>query len=467
MSAAVPKNRLDQFLEKPNRALFTLAFPMMAGFAVHSLYLIADTAFIGRLGTEALAGAQFVGALYMAAVALNIGFATGVTAVIAKTVGQGDRVGAGKVAASAMGLGLIIGVAAALAGFLGGPHVIPLLGATGESARLGTEYFEVLTIGFSIMFFTSAIRAVLTGEGDVKTPMTVSLISAAVNCILDPILMFVLHMGIRGAAVATVIAQVYALVAFCHTAFVKRRSYVEFQGALDFLRPKAHLISSILTVGLPAAIGQLVMSFGGILYNRVVSHYGHVAVAGFGAGSKVDLLVMLPIMALASAELSLTGMFAGAKRWDLVRSSVLYSFKIVLFITSILSLGAFLLSFVIIRVFTDDPAAVEVGHVYLRYMVFVYPLVAVVILSGRILQGLGLGLPPLIVISARILLVGVPIAYVAVYVFDAPIESIWQSMIVSGILACAAAILWIRHYIWKHPNDTGTPPDSPEIAEGG
>lgn len=466
MTRPVAENRLDTFLTKPKRALWVLALPMMAGFAAHSLYLVADMAFIGRLGPSALAGAQFVGSLYFTVIALNIGFSTGVTAVIAQAVGRRDADGAARLAANAMGFGLLFGVLSALFFFFGGPYIVPLLGAEGESVPLGIAYFEVLTIGISVMFLSSAIRAVLTGEGDVKTPMTVVLISTIINATLDPILMFGLNLGIRGAAMATVIAQLFSLSAFCYVAFIKRRSYVAFIWTLERIRPRAHLISPILKIGLPAALGQLIMSVGAILYNRVTAAFGQTAVAGYGAASKVDLLVMLPIVALAGAALSLTGMFAGAKRWDLVRSSVIYAYRVVMSITIVLSIAAFFLSFRIVAVFTEDPHALETGHIYLRYMVFAYPLAAVGILSGRILQGLGRGLPPLVITTTRVLLIGVPVSYVGVYLFHASIELIWIAMIVGGLVAGVSALFWVRYFVWKHPSTTGSSSVPPEVHVG-
>ncbi len=444
-------NKLDSFTKRPKRALWSMALPMMTGFAVHSLYLIADMAFIGRISSSALAGAQFVGSFMYTAIAVNIGLATGVTAVIAQAVGRGDRVGAGRIAAAVMGLSLIMGAVPSFIGFVWGSSIIPLLGAQGESAVLGAEYFQILVMGVSFMFFTGVIRAVLTGEGDAKTPMIIGMVSAALNCALDPLLIFVVGMGIRGAAVATVISQLLSLVAFCYVAFVKRRSYVLFTWSLRSLLPKAQFISPVLKIGLPSALGQFIISIGSILYNRVTAEFGQTAVAGYGAASKVDLLVMLPIMGLASSALSIVGIFRGANRHDLVKSSILYAFRSVFYITLGLSVVAFFFSYKIVGIFTDDAHALSVGHVYLRYMVFAYPLMAVGIMSGRVLQGLGQGFPPLIITAMRVLFIAVPVSYISVFFFDASIEAIWKSMIFGGAAAAAAAVFWIYRFVWKNP----------------
>lgn len=456
-------NRAEEFIAHPKRAVWTIAFPMMTGFMAYALYMVGDMAFIGQLGPSALAGAQFVGSLFFGVVALNIGFTTGVTAVIARAVGAGDKQAAERIAANAMGLGFLIGIVLAGLGWLTGSTLIPILGAEGETAELAWQYFQVICFGMIVMFVSGAVRAVLTGEGDARTPMTVTIISTLLNLTLDPIFMFVLDLGIRGAALATVCSQLFTITAFSYVAFIKRRSYVAFRWQASFLRPRWHLLAPVLKIGLPAALGQLVTSFGAMLYNRIISDFGQTAVAGYGAGSKMDLIVGLPIIALSNAVLSVVGIFSGAGRADLVRSTVLYAYRSVLLITVVLSTMAFVLSNHIIDIFTDDPHALQVGHLYLRYVVFAYPLMAFGITSGRILQGLGFGMQPLFITLARVLIVGVPVAYLGAMYFNA-IEAVWVGMIGGALVANLLSLYWIHRHVWKKgiavPKDS-LPPEMP------
>ena len=164
--------------------------------------------------------------------------------------------------------------------------------------------------------------------------------------------------------------------------------------------------------------------------------------------------------------LSIVGMFAGAKRTDLVRRVVMYTFRSVMLITAVIGLVAFFASTWIVSLFTTDPHALQIGHLYLRYIVFAYPLMAFGITSGRILQGLGKGIPPLIITLLRVLLIGVPASYIAVYEFGAQIQSIWLSMISGAFIANIVAFVWIRRFIWKEtPSpDLKEPSAPPEIA---
>ncbi|MCP4604774.1 MAG: MATE family efflux transporter [Proteobacteria bacterium] len=440
-------SRLDEFIRNPRRAVWVLAGPMMMGFTVHALYSFVDKIFIGQLGPMALAATTYIGVLFFVAIALSVGLATGITANVAQAIGRRDKKGADRLASNALGMGLMVGLGFALFGLVAGREIIPLLGAKGESAELAWQYFQILSFGMPLMFVSGAIRAVFTGEGDAKTPMVVLTIATLLNATLDPFFIFTLEMGIRGAATATVISQLFSLTSFSYLAFVKKSSLARFR--LSLIWPRWRLVGPILYIGIPAAAGQLVMAFGSGLINRVLAVFGQTAVAGYGAGSAIDLIIALPIIGLASATVSIVGMFAGAGRADLVRSTTLYTYRWVITLATLIGLSAFLASRLLIGLFTEDPHALEVGRTYLSYMVFAYPLMGFGMTSGRILQGLGYGVPSLIITSLRVLVIGVPCAYIAVYVFEAPIQSVWMSTITGGALANVLAFFWVRAHVWK------------------
>ena len=202
--AADPRTgHLQQFLDHPRRALWTMALPMMAGMMVQTLYIVADTAFIGSLGTDELAAATFVAPLFFLMIALTMGIGTAVTALVAQSVGRGDTRGADAAAGTAISSGLFLGVLLGGIGLAGGRWILGALGAEGRVVDLGWEYFQVLAAFMPLFFLSAVLRSILTGEGDAKTPMIVLGISTLVNIVLDALFILVLGMGLRGAAVAT------------------------------------------------------------------------------------------------------------------------------------------------------------------------------------------------------------------------------------------------------------------------
>jgi putative MATE family efflux protein len=438
--------RLDQFLAAPRRAVWVMAAPMMAGMAVHTLYLIADTAFIGTLGTEALAAATFVGPVFFLMVALTMGLSTAVTALVAQAVGRRDPDDADRIAGTALTAGLVIGCAMGLLGLVAGPTLLAHLGASGLNARYAWEYFQIISAVVPLFFVSSVFRSVLTGEGDARTPMVVLAGSTVLNIALDALFILVLGLGLRGAALATALSGMASLTVFAWLIQRRRSAFVRIR--MSRLAPSRPVLRRLLGLGAPTAAGMAVMSVGGLLLNRLLAGFGEVAVAAYGAASKVDMIIALPILGLAGAAVSIVGMFAGADRADLVRSTALYTYRWALLLATVIGVAAFLGSAAILRIFTADAEAIAIGRTYLAFMLFAYPMMAFGMTSGRLLQGTGHGLPSLIITSFRVLIVGIPLAYVAVLVFDAPIWSVWASVLTGGVCSTVLAAWWVRRLVW-------------------
>ena len=441
------ESRLEEFIDNPRRAVWVLALPMMVGMLFHTLYAVVDTAFVGRIGPDALAAITFVGPFFFVAIALTSGLFTGVTAAIAQAVGRKDERGADLTASNGMSLALLMGVLFALGGGFMGPAMIELAGAEGHTVSQAWAYFQIIALGIPLFFFSSVLRAMLNGEGDAKTPMVVMGIATAINLALDPVLIFVLDWGIRGAAVATIISQVLATGVFVWWVLVRRRTATRLR--LRDMRPDTAVLMRILRVGVPTTFAQLVMSLAMILGNRLLAGFGQITVAGYGAGTRVDMIVSMPILGLASGSIAVIGMFAGARRPDLVRSTALYTYRWALILGTTLGLAAFSASGPLMRLFTEDVEAIGVGRVYLGYMLFAYPLMALGMTSGRILQGLGYGLPALAITAVRTMIVGIPVAYALVYLFDAPLEWVWISFILGGAASVVLGLAWVWHLVWR------------------
>mgnify|MGYP002630570012 CR=1 FL=1 len=439
-------SRLDEFVERPRRAVWVMALPMMGGMMFHALYNVVDAAFVGRLGPQALAALTFVFPLFFVIIALAAGLATGVTAGIAQAIGRREHEDAGRVAANGLSLGLLGAVVLALVGQAMGARMLTGLGATAATAELAWEYMQVVVLGLPLFFVSASLRAVLNGEGDARTPMFVMLGATTANIVLDPIFIFTLDLGIRGAALATVVAQTGTLLAFLYLLFVRRRSVVRIHAAA--MRPVWTTVRPILVVALPTSASQLLMAGAAALTNRLLAHFGETAVAGYGAAWRVDILIKMPIIGLAVGSISVIGMFAGAKRVDLVRSTTLYAYRWAFTIAITLGTSAWLASHLLMRLFTADLTVIAVGETYLGFMVFLYPLMGIGVTSGRILQGLGYGVPALVITAVRLVLVGIPAAYAAVYVFDAPLPAVWASFVFGGFCSVVLAVFWVRSAVW-------------------
>ncbi len=440
-------DRLKQFIGAPRKAVWTMALPMMAGMAVQTLYVIVDTAFIGTLGTNALAAATFVGPLFFVMIALTIGLGTAVTALIAQAVGRKEPQGADRIAGAALTIGVSLGLLLSTLGLIFGKSILVLFGAQGDTAELSWQYFQIIVFLMPLFFISTVLRSVLNGEGDAKTPTAVLVVSTVINLSLDALFIFVIGLGIRGAALATAGAQMFSFVVFWVLVFRRKTAFVRFRTA-SFV-PSTKVVWQLIKLAVPTSAGMLVMSLGSMGLNRVLSEFGETTIAAYGAASKIDMILGMPIFGLAGAAVSIVGIFAGAQRVDLIRSTAFYTYRWALTLAICIGITAFYASDEVLVIFTRDPKALTIGRGYLGYMIFAYPMMAFGMTTGKLLQGLGYGVPSLIITSVRILLIALPLAYIAVYLFDASFEAVWISLLIGGSTSTVISFFWVRHVIWK------------------
>ena len=441
----LPQNktsRLDGFIDNPSKALWTLAFPIMAGMGIHTLYTIVDMIFIGRLGGDAIAAVAFNMPLFFLLLGLSFGVGSGVTASIARFIGAKDKVNADNTAEHAVALGLIISTILTTLGLIYGEGLLQRLGATESVLPLSWDYLKVSLIGLPFMVFSTFFRSILSGEGDMKLPMAVAGLGTILNMILDTIFIFTLGYGVGGAAMASAISQLIVFLIFVYMLFVKEHAYIRFR-MRDF-SPSIFIIKDIIRVGLPASMSMIIMAFGQLVFNRILVRFSTDAVAAYQVGGRMDMVIFLPIMAIASALTTLVGMFFGAKEIEKIKFIAKYGIIRSMMVTGVLSIILYIFAPLIVKIFTLDVGIQSIAVTYLRFICLIYPLIAIGMTVGRILQGLGKGLPMLVITSIRILALSAPLALYFIMVLNKPIEWVWYAMIISTIVSVAISLIWLK-----------------------
>ncbi len=435
-------SRLKIFSKKPKKALWTLAIPILAGMSIQTIYTTVDMIYIGRLGGKAIAAVAFNMPLLFFVLGLSMGLGSGVTASIARFIGASDKINADNSAEHALLMASIISVIMVLTGLLYGKQMLVILGTTPELINIAWSYLRVITIGLFFMVFSGFFRSILAGEGDMKTPMIITAIGTGLNIILDPIFIFVLGYGVPGAAIATVISQAIVFSIFIYLFLIKEHTYVTFR-LRDFSFSR-YIIYDIIKVGVPASMAMIIMSAGQAVFNKILVSYSAYSVAAFQIGGRIDVVIFLPIMAIATALTTLVGMFYGAKDFENVKFIIKYGMLRSVFITTIGSIIIFILAPLIVKGFSNEPEIQQIAVTYLRLIVFIYPLISIAMTSGRVMQGLGLGVPMLVTTIIRVLGVSVPLALIFNYVLYKPIEWMWYAMMIATVIAVATAGLWLR-----------------------
>ena len=435
-------SRLKTFVANPSKSLWTLAIPIIAGMGIQTLYSIVDMIFIGRLSGSAIAAVAFNFPIFFFVMGITFGLGSGVTASIARFIGSEDKVNADNAAEHAILIALLISALLTTVGLLYGKQILIKIGCTAEVLPQAWEYLKVSCYGLSFGVFSGFFRSILAGEGDMKFPMILAGFGTILNIILDPIFIFTLGFGVAGAAWATTISQLIVFVIFIFMLFVKDHAYVKFQ-LRDFSLSK-YILIDIIKVGLPASVSMIVMSAGQLLFNRMLATFSTDAVAAYQVGGRIDMVVFLPIFGIASALTTMVGMYYGANEIDKIRYITKYGISRAFIITSIGSILLYIFAPVIISVFTNEIVIKNIAVDYLRVISLLFPFISIGLTIGRILQGIGLGMPSLIITTIRVIGVAGPLAYYFIYILNKPVEWMWYAMFISGIMATMISVIWLK-----------------------
>ena len=435
------KTPLQLFIDNPSKSMWNLAIPIMAGMGIQTLYTIIDMIFIGRLGGNAIAAVAFNMPIFFFVMGLSFGLGNGVTASIARFIGADDKVNADNSAEHAVVIAFLISGVLTSVGLIYGKEILILMGCTQEILPLAWDYLRVSCYGISFGVFSGFFRSILAGEGEMKLPMIVAGLGTVLNTILDPIFIFYLDYGVTGAAWATTISQIIVFCIFIYMLFIKHHTYIRFK--LKDFSPSSFIIYDIIKVGIPVSMSMVVMAIGQLVFNRLLVNYSTNAVAAYQIGGRIDMLVFLPIFGIASALTTMVGMFYGANEINKIKFISRYGVRSSLIITSICSALLYIFAPLVISIFTSDSTIQKISIDYLRIISLLFPFISIGLTIGRILQGLGQGMPSLIITTIRVIGVAGPLAYYFTFIQDKPVEWIWYSMFISGIFATIISIVWV------------------------
>ncbi|MHC4714872.1 MAG: MATE family efflux transporter [Planctomycetota bacterium] len=426
------------------RTLAALTGPMVFGHFAIVAFNFTDTYFVSRLGTRELAAMGFTFPVVMFVVTLTLGLGTGAAAVVSRAIGEGDPERVRRLTTDSLLLSLAIVFVISLVGILTIDPLFTFLGAPPDILELIRSYMRIWYVGAVFVVVPMVGNNAIRATGDTKTPAAVMMVSATVNVILDPCLIFGLgpfpRLELAGAALATVCARSISLsVALIVLHFRERM--------VDFARPRiAVFVESarrILYIGLPAAATNILMPLSMAVLTRLVAGFGKEAVAAISAGVRVEALAMLVMMSLSAVMVPFAGQNLGAGRIDRVRRGKNYAFAFAIFWGLVCMGGFFVTARPIARIFSRDPLVLENITDYLWIVPAGYGLGAVFRVTTMVLNGLNRPLHSLALNLTRLLVFYIPLACVGAYLFG--FAGILSGIAVSNICIGLVSLLWIQY----------------------
>ena len=295
------------------KAILALAVPVVINSFLQTMYNLTDTYWLGQLGTNELAAINLVSPLQQIVVNFGSGLTVAGAVLIAQLIGASKKEEAASMASQIFVCAMIFSIICAGVIAIFTPTVVNWLGADEPTAKVANVYLRLVILDMPFLYMVNIFAAIRQAQGDTVSPMFLNLTGILLNVILDPLLMIVIHWGAAGAALATVIAK--AVPAMISLVILKRDT-TGVRIRLKGFRFEKSKMKSILTVGLPTAIGGSTMQLGFLLMSRNVYVYGTGAMAAYGIGNKVNGLITLPSNGIGSAVATIVGQNIGANQID-------------------------------------------------------------------------------------------------------------------------------------------------------
>ncbi len=426
-----------------------LAVPASVGTLFQTLYTIVDTFYAGKISPEALSALSKSFPIYFLIIATSIGVTVAGTSLIGSSIGEKKEKNVLSYFGNVIIYSIIISVVVSILGFAFGEKIFLLMNSSQEVTILGLEYINVIFLGTILFILVVALNSFLHAEGDTKTYRNVLIFSFFLNIILNPIFifgfLFIPSLGITGIGIATLIAQFVSLLVILIKILNNQRIK---QITLDHFKAKFFFLKNIFFQSMPITIAILGYSVAATIVFTYVGLFGEYAVAGYGSATRIEQVVLLPILGINTAIISIIAQNIGAKYYDRVEQSYFTSIKYGLFIMLIAGVVIFISADIVPKFFSSNPDVIMHGSMYLKISAFILPAYPIFFLSNGFFMALKKSEKAMVNNIARNVIVPVLSFYIAKYL-NADFKTFFYIWAIFQWLISLILLFYVKYYI-KH-----------------
>jgi len=437
------KMRVNLMDGPPGPAIISMMIPMMIGMIAIVSYNIADTWFIGRLGTLELAAISFTFPVAFIINALSMGLGIGTSSVASRLFGAKEIDQIQRITTHAALLGIMLGLIVLAIGLATIKPVFTLLGADETTLPIIERYMSIYFFGSVFLIVPMIGNSVLRASGDAKTPSMLMTAGALLNVVLDPILIFgwgpIPAMNVEGAAIATVAANALsggiALAVIVYRDHLLRWKNEDLPLLMDSWK-------RIMHVGVPSMASSLVAPLTTAFITWQVSQFGQTAVAGFGVASRVEGLSLMALMALSAAITPFTGQNFGAKQYARVQEGLSFSYRWCMFYGVAVAVVLFFGSRYIAIFFTSDEFAINTATMHLTLVPWSYMFLGMSMVCVGAFNAIGKPTPGMLISMSRTIGVYAPLAFLLTWIFE--LQGVFMAAFLANIVAGTLGFFWFR-----------------------
>jgi putative MATE family efflux protein len=430
---------------KISKQIFNFALPIVLSSLLQQLYSIVDSIFIGHfVGKEGLAaiGASFP--IIFALISFVIGIGSGSTVVIAQYLGA-KQIESVKKAIDTMYIFMFIGgLFLTILGLFIAPYIFELTHLPADVIPEAVDYIQVYLLGTVLFFGFAGTNAILRGLGDSKTPFYFTLIATITNIILDWLFIVELGMGVKGAALGTILAQGGA---FFTAIIYLNRTHPLISLRLSRLRFDKKIFNQSVKVGLPTGFQQTIVSFGMIALFGIVNSFGTDAVAAYSIALRIESIPLMLAMSFAAAIAPFVGQNVGADQMQRVKKGYQSALLMTNTISIIISILFLIAPRLIIQIFTTDEAVIEIGVEYMYIVAPFYLIFSTMFILNGTLRGAGATLIPMFITLIALWGVRIPVSWILSDTIGR--AGIWWGVPIGWSVGMIISYIYYRSGKWK------------------
>lgn len=426
--------------ESIGKLLMQYAVPAIIAMTASSLYNMVDSIFIGHgVGTMAISGLALTFPLMNLAAAFGSLVGVGASTLISVKLGQRDYDTAQRVLGNVFVLNMVLGVAFTIIVMLFLDPILYFFGGSDQTVGYARDYMQIILLGNAVTHLYLGLNAVLRSSGHPQKAMYATIATVVINTILDPVFIYGFGWGIRGAAVATIVAQVISL-AWQFKLFSNKDELLHFHRGI--FRLKRKIVFDSLAIGMSPFLMNLAACFIVIIINQGLKKYGgDLAIGAFGIVNRLVFIVVMIVMGLNQGMQPIAGYNFGAKLYGRVNKVLRLAIIYATAVTTFGFLVGMLVPDLVVGIFTSDAELTELSVTGLRITVMFFPIIGFQMVTSNFFQSIGMAGKAIFLSLTRQMLILLPCLLVLPQFFG--VAGVWYSMPVSDLLASLIALVML------------------------
>ena len=461
----------DMTVGDPLKTIVTFMIPMLIGNIAQQMYSTVDSIIVGQfVGDNALAAVGSTGAIFNLLLVLFVGISVGASIIVSQYFGARDKENISHSVGCCMVLTAIATVLLMVGGAFVSRPLLEMLNTPDAIIDWSVTYLNIMFIGVGGMAYYNILCGIMRGLGDSISPLKYLIFATGLNIVLDLLFVAVFDMGVAGVAYATVIAQ-YMSAVLCVRKMFRMKDIFDLD--LKHLRCTKARAKTIIKMGLPSGLTQMIFSLAMVIMQPLTNSHGAMLIAANVIVMRVDGFAMMPNMSFGSAMTTFSGQNIGANQYDRVLKGAKKGTMVAIATSTTITALILLFGRNLVSIFTDTPELIELSMRMLTILAVGYIAMSITQSLSGVMRGAGDTLTPMWISLITTVVIRVPLAYIWTYATKTPempngdISALFGSLVISWIAGAVITVILYKRGKWKNKaiNQNHTPTKSDELCD--